>query len=434
MNVIENNLIGGLILSPEKIWEVADILSQHDLEDANHAQVFREILRAAKAGEKCDALTLAEAIPELSSLIMDAATNTLSSRNVRLYAERVAQKAISHRVKMAGIRISSLGPDASLADAFAELQGIDLNAGNTLLTTKDILRDVVDDLQAKCESESLLTGLDTGFDGINAMTAGLQPSDLVIIAGRPSSGKSTLAQNIAENVALGGKRVLFFTLEMSAQAMMKRCMASIGRVNLSSLRSPKLMDDADWGRVLDASSKLSEAPLVFDETSNVSADQVCARSRQAHSQDPLSLIVIDYLSYMAMPNHDNLAESIQDVTRQLKGLAKALNVPIILLSQLNRGVENRADKRPLMSDLRSSGAIEQDADLIIFMYRDEYYHKGSPHKGFAEAIIAKQRNGETGTVPLRALLQFTRFEDAPDGLPHTEPVRKTKGFSSKPSF
>jgi len=255
----------------------------------------------------------------------------------------------------------------------------------------------------------------TGFMDLDEKTSGMQPSDLIIIAGRPSMGKTSLAMNIAENAAVGHKvPVAVFSMEMPGSQLAMRMMSSLGRINAHRMRTGKLNDD-DWPRLTSSVSLLNEAPIFIDDTPGLTALDIRSRARRIKREHGLGMIVIDYLQLMTGGGEENRATEISNMTRSLKGLAKELNVPVIALSQLNRSVETRTDKRPVMSDLRESGAIEQDADVILFVYRDEVYREDSPDKGIAEIIIGKQRNGPIGTVRLTFLGEYTKFENYSSG-------------------
>jgi replicative DNA helicase len=276
-----------------------------------------------------------------------------------------------------------------------------------------LLAKAIDKIELLYEQEGSITGAATGFTDFDALTSGLQPADLIIIAGRPSMGKTTIAMNIAENIAInGGKPVAVFSMEMPGDALAMRMMSSLGRIDQSKVRTGKLEDD-EWPRLTSAMNLLAETKLFIDDTPALSPSEVRARARRlVREQGPLGLVVLDYLQLMQSPSSgDNRVNQISDISRSLKALAKELEVPVIALSQLNRNLESRPNKRPIMSDLRESGAIEQDADLIVFVYRDEVYNEDSPDKGTAEVIIGKQRNGPLGTVRLTFLGQYTRFEN-----------------------
>ena len=268
-------------------------------------------------------------------------------------------------------------------------------------------------LQTRYQSGGRVTGLPTGYTEFDEMTAGLQPTDLVILAARPAMGKTTLALNIAEHAAIKTRKpVAVFSMEMSASQLALRLISANGRVNATRLRTGQL-EDEDWSRVSSAIRMIKETKIFIDDTPGLSPEGLRAKARRLKREHGLGLIVIDYLQLMAVPgNSENRATEISEISRSLKGLAKELNVPVIALSQLNRSLETRTDKRPVMADLRESGAIEQDADLIVFIYRDDYYNKeNSPDKGLAEIIIGKQRNGPTGSFKLKFFGEYTRFDN-----------------------
>jgi replicative DNA helicase len=277
--------------------------------------------------------------------------------------------------------------------------------------------------------------LSTGFSQIDKMTAGLQRGDLVIVAGRPSMGKTAFAMNVAEHVALEKRRpVAVFSIEMSDLQLVQRMLGSVGRIDQHRLRTGMLTDD-DWGRTCKAMERLHDSPFVIEETVQLTITELRARARRIKRDNPeLALIVIDYLQLMAgqAKTQSERTQEIGDISRGLKALAKELDIPVMALSQLNRAVEQRMNKRPMMSDLKDSGSIEQDADLIVFLYRDEVYHEESSSAGYAEAIIGKQRNGAVGTKYLRFVKEETRFEDC-DWIPPKKEKRKKKGFDATSS-
>jgi replicative DNA helicase len=279
-------------------------------------------------------------------------------------------------------------------------------------TVKSILPDVVNRIDELYHSDGSLTGIATGFKKLDEMTSGLQPGDLIIIAGRPSMGKSTLAVNIAENAALGAnKSAAIFSMEMSAESLTLRMISSLGRINQSNLRSGRL-EEQDWPRIDSAMTQLSAAKIFIDETPGLTPTEIRARARRLKRERGLDLIVVDYLQLMQVAGtKENRATEISEISRSLKALAKELKVPVIALSQLNRAVEQRVEKKPVMSDLRESGSIEQDSDLILLIYREEVYDVNTTRKGIADIIIAKQRNGPTGDVQLTFLGQYTKFEN-----------------------
>jgi replicative DNA helicase len=275
-----------------------------------------------------------------------------------------------------------------------------------------LMAKAMDRLDTLLHADSHITGVATGITKFDELTAGLQPGDLVIVAGRPSMGKTSFAMNIAENAAIGGKvPTAIFSMEMSGEQLAMRMISSLGRIDQQKVRTGKL-DDTDWKRVSSAIALMSQAPVFIDDTGGLAPTELRARARRLRRDHNLGLIVVDYLQLMQVPGtRENRATEISEICRSLKSLARELKVPLIALSQLNRGLEQRDDKRPIMSDLRESGSIEQDADLIVFIYRDEVYNKDTEDKGVAEIIIGKQRNGPTDTVKTTFLGQFTRFEN-----------------------
>ena len=281
------------------------------------------------------------------------------------------------------------------------------------IQVKQVLSKVVDRIDTLFEQDSPITGLATGFTDFDMQTAGLQPADLVIVAGRPSMGKTSFAKNLAENTAIKSKQpVAVFSMEMPAESLAMRMLSSLGQIDQTRLRTGKLNDD-DWPRLTSAIALLNEAPLFIDDTPALTVTELRARARRLQREHGLSLIVIDYIQLMqgSGNSNENRATEISEISRSLKALAKELSVPVVALSQLNRSLEQRPNKRPVMSDLRESGAIEQDADVIVFIYRDEVYNEDSPEKGKAEIIISKQRNGPIGTVALTFQGKYTRFEN-----------------------
>ena len=279
-------------------------------------------------------------------------------------------------------------------------------------TVKSILPEVVNRIDELYQNEGKLTGIPTGFKQLDEMTSGLQPGDLIIVAGRPSMGKTTLAVNMAENAALGSKKsAAIFSMEMSAESLTLRMLSSLGRINQAHLRSGRLQED-DWPRIDSAMTQLGTASIHVDETPALTPTEIRARARRLKRERGLDLIVVDYLQLMQVTGtKENRATEIAEISRSLKALARELKVPVIALSQLNRGVEQRQEKKPVMSDLRESGGLEQDADVILLIYREDVYDPNTTRKGIADIIIAKQRNGPTGEVQLTFLGQYTKFEN-----------------------
>ncbi len=359
----------------------------------------------------------------LSYLIM-LAKDTPSAANIVAYANIVRDRSVLRQLIHVGTEISNSAFNTEgreTADLLenAERQVFQIaeqrqkGQGGGFIPIKSLLATAVNKIETLFEQESPITGAGTGFTDFDELTSGLQPADLIIVAGRPSMGKTTIAMNMAENIALkGDKPVAVFSMEMPGDALAMRMMSSLGRIDQHKVRTGKL-EDEDWPRLTSAINLLAGTHLFIDDSPALTPTEVRARARRlAREHGQLGLIVVDYLQLMQSPSSgDNRVQQISDISRGLKALAKELNVPVVALSQLNRNLEQRPNKRPVMSDLRDSGAIEQDADLIVFVYRDEVYNEDSPDKGIAEVIIGKQRNGPLGTVRLTFLGQYTRFEN-----------------------
>jgi len=427
----EQSIIGGLLLD-NQVWDkIATKLCEADFYRTEHRILFRAILNLSSKSQPFDVVTLLDTLKSNNDLddaggeayLFELANNTPSVANVSAYADIVREKSVQRQLisVASSIADSAYNPGArdvpELLD-FAERKVFAIaeqTAGDGGPEgIKSILVRAVEKIDALYHSGESITGLATGLSDLDEMTSGLQPSDLIIVAGRPSMGKTTLVMNIAEHVAIKTtKPVLVFSMEMPADSLAMRMMSSLGRIDQHRIRTGKLEDD-DWPRVTSAVHMLSEAPLFIDDSPALSPAEMRARARRLmkeHGQ--LGLIVVDYLQLMKVAGFkaDNRTAEISEISRSLKSLAKELHVPVIALSQLNRSLEQRQDKRPVMSDLRESGAIEQDADLICFIYRDEVYNEDSPDKGCAEIIIAKQRNGPIGRVRVAFLGKYTRFED-----------------------
>jgi replicative DNA helicase len=427
----EQAVLGGLMLAPDAYDRVADLLVEHDFYRRDHQLIWRAIRELAEKSRPYDAVTLGEWFESMGvaeqvaggAYLVELASTTPSSANIKAYAEIVRDKAVLRQLIEVGTGIVNDGfqPDGRdsgeiLAKAEQEVFAIaEAGArGRTDFTpVTKALSEAFDVLQKRYENGGSVTGLPTGYTEFDEMTAGLQPTDLLILAARPAMGKTTLALNMAEYAAIKSKKaVAVFSMEMSASQLALRLISSNGRVNATRLRNGQL-EDEDWSRVTGAIRMLRDAKIFIDDTPALSPEVLRAKARRLKREHDLGLIVIDYLQLMAVPgNSENRATEISEISRSLKGLAKELNVPVIALSQLNRSLETRTDKRPVMADLRESGAIEQDADVIVFIYRDEYYNKeNSPDKGLAEVIIGKQRNGPTGSIKLKFFGEYTRFDN-----------------------
>lgn len=430
----EQAVLGGLMLSGEAWDKVADKLTEEDFYRRDHQLIFRAIGQLAEQGQPCDAVTLGEWFDSQGeseligggAYIVELASTTPSAANIAAYAEIVREKSVLRQLIDIGTNIANDGyqpagrPARELLEV-AEQQVFRIaEAGSRGRQGFQSMRSAVKDafrlLQERYQNQGKITGLPSGFIDFDEHTAGLQPSDLIILAARPAMGKTSFALNVAEYAALKTKKpAAVFSMEMSASQLAFRLISSLGRVNQQALRTGQL-EDEDWSRVTHAITMLSEAKIFIDDTPALSPTELRARCRRLAREHGLGLIVIDYLQLMQVPgNRENRATEISEISRSLKALAKELNVPVIALSQLNRSLESRTDKRPVMADLRESGAIEQDADMIVFIYRDEYYHPESGEKGVAEIIIGKHRHGPTGTVKLAFHGKYTRFDNLASG-------------------
>ena len=431
----EQSVIGGLLLENEALDKIADILKAEDFYQFDHKTIFQHIAKLIERNRPADIVTVAESLEstaELSGIggiayLGALAQNTPTAANIRRYAEIVRERAIMRKLVTVGSGIaesaySPNGRDAQQLLDEAEAKIFQIAEGGQrssqgFTDIKVLLPQVAEriDMLFSRDDPSDVTGIPTGFSDLDSMTSGFQGGDLIIVAGRPSMGKTAFSINIAENVALDtGLPVALFSMEMASTQLAMRMIGSVGRLDQHRMRTGRL-EDEDWEKLTTALGKLNEAPIFIDEGASLSSFDVRARARRLHRQcGKLGLIVVDYLQLMSAPagkQGENRATEISEISRSLKALAKELDCPVVALSKLNRSVEQRPDKRPVMSDLRESGAIEQDADLILFIYRDEVYNPDSPDKGTAEIIIGKQRNGPIGRIRLTFIGEHTRFEN-----------------------
>lgn len=427
----EQAVLGGLMLAPEAYDRINDQLTDNDFYRRDHQLIYRAIRELAEKNRPYDAVTLGEWFESMGqselvgdgAYLIELASTTPSAANITAYAEIVRDKAVLRQLIQVGTDIVNdgfqpEGRESSELLANAEKQVFAIAEQGARGRTDFVgmhtaLRDAFSVLQDRFNNGESITGLPTGYVEFDHMTAGLQPTDLLILAARPAMGKTTFALNIAEYAAIKSKKaVAVFSMEMSASQLALRLISSNGRINATRLRTGQL-EDEDWSRVTSAISMLKETKIFIDDTPGLSPEILRSKARRLKREHDLGLIVIDYLQLMSVPgNSENRATEISEISRSLKGLAKELNVPVIALSQLNRSLETRTDKRPVMADLRESGAIEQDADVIVFIYRDDYYNKeNSPDKGLAEIIIGKQRSGPTGSIKLKFFGEYTRFDN-----------------------
>lgn len=427
----EQAVLGGLMLDNSTWDAVADRLVAEDFYRRDHQLIFAAIADLAGRNEPCDAVTLAGYLDNIGKgndtgglvYLATLARDTPSAANIRSYADIVRERAQLRKLIQVGGEIAgsvheSEGRTASELVDEAERRIFEIAEGGRknasgFVALREVLGTTIDRLDMLHQSQGALTGVSSGFTELDKMTAGLQAGDLIIVAGRPSMGKTTFAINIAENAALGKKPVpvAVFSMEMSREQLAFRMISSLGRVNQGHLRTG-FFGDEEWSRINGAIHLMKSAPIYIDDTGALTPTEVRARARRLKREHGLGLVVIDYLQLMQVPGtKENRATEISEISRGLKALAKELAVPVIALSQLNRSVEQRQDKKPVMSDLRESGAIEQDADVIMMIYREEVYDKDTTRKGIADIIIAKQRNGPTGEINLTFLGEYTKFEN-----------------------
>jgi len=432
----EQSVLGGLLLDNQAWERVADILAEANFYRDDHRRIYRHIGKLMEKNRPADMVTVFESIEQSEdkdktgglAYLGALAQNTPSAHNIRRYAEIVRERAIQRRLIEVGTGIADtalnpMGKDVGQLLDEAESRVFEIAEAGArghqgLVEIQPILAQVmerIDELYHR-DNPSDITGIATGFSDLDQKTSGLQQGDLIIVAGRPSMGKTAFALNIAEHVAVNDRLpVAVFSMEMAGTQLAMRMLGSIGRLDQMKLRTGKLTDE-DWSRLTDAVGKVHDAPIHIDETPALNCLELRARARRMHRQyDGLGLVVVDYLQLMSSTSYgENRATEISEISRSLKALAKELKVPVVALSQLNRGLEQRPNKRPVMSDLRESGAIEQDADVILFIYRDEVYNPESADKGKAEIIIGKQRNGPIGMLNLTFIGEYTRFENYAD--------------------
>ncbi|MCK5896014.1 MAG: replicative DNA helicase [Cocleimonas sp.] len=431
----EQSVLGGLMLENNTWEKIADRIVEEDFYRYDHRLIFRAIADLAEENKPLDVITLSEWLKQRGELndagglayLSTMAKDTPSAANIRAYADIVREKSVLRQLISVGSNIADSAynsgdrPSKELLDEaerhvfrIAE-QGSRQQAFHSI---KDLLKSSLARIEELSKSDKTITGESTGYTDLDNKTSGFHGGDLVIVAGRPAMGKTTFSMNIAEHVVLNKedesrkKVVAIFSMEMPAEQLILRMFASYGRVPLTDIRTGKI-SEGDWPRIGMAVKDFARTKLFIDDTPALSPTEIRAKTRRlAREHDGIDLIVIDYLQLMQTGSKsDNRAAEISEISRSLKGLAKELDCPIIALSQLNRSLEQRPNKRPVMSDLRESGAIEQDADIIIFIYRDEVYNEDSPDKNLAEIIIGKQRNGPIGTVRLTFIGQYTRFDN-----------------------
>ena len=427
----EQSLLGGLLLDNLKWDEVIQEVGDQDFYSQNHRLIFQAISGLHTAGDPADAITTSQWLASQNKLeavggltyIGTLANNTPSTANILTYARIVRDQSILRSLISVANDISDLAynPEGRIPREVldqAENLVFDISERDGarqrgFTPIQDLLASSINRIELLSESPDMVTGIPTGFSDVDSQTSGLQQGDLIIIAGRPSMGKTSFAMNIAEYVAVDKHLpVAIFSMEMPGEQLAMRMLSSLGRINSNKVRTGRLTDE-DWPRLYSALGLLDKAPIFIDDSAGLNTLDLQSRARRLMRENQkLGLIIIDYLQLMNAPDsNENRATEISGITRALKILAKELRVPVVALSQLNRSLEQRPNKRPVMSDLRESGAIEQDADVIFFIYRDEVYNEDTSQKGVAELIIGKQRNGPIGTTRLTFRGEFTRFEN-----------------------
>lgn len=420
----EHAVLGSLMQNNAAFDSIADLISERDFYRDDHRRIFRAIMTLIEASKQADVITVLERLKVTGDAehvgglaYLGAITRNTPSGNARRFAEIVRDHRIARDLMAAAAKMHELAHQhGDIGKRLEEAQSLIANLHEGTISDEpilihDFLVKVIEDVDQRFHGGGEMFGLSSGLVDIDKMTGGFQKGDLVIIAGRPSMGKSALGVQIAQHVAMNeGKAALIFSLEMSGMSLAQRAISNVGRVNSDALRTGKLRDE-DWPRLTTAVGKLNDAPILIDQASSPSVTQMRAKARRANRKHELGVILVDYIQLMSGKG-DNRNEEVSSITRGLKLLAQELDVPVIALSQLSRKCEERADKRPLMSDLRESGAIEQDADVIMFVYRDDYYTKEKClNPGVAEILFRKQRNGPTGDVLLTWSGEYTRFDN-----------------------
>ena len=426
----ERAVLGALLLDPEAWDKTSGQINDLDFHLEAHRKIFIAIEQLAQKDQPFDALTVSEQLKKKhqiteiggEAVLFELANTTPTAAHITAYTDIIREHSLLRQLLSAGHSISNMAYQSgeySARDLLDQAETTIFKIADIRQTNQgpapitQVLTHATERLDALSQTKDGVTGLSTGFTDLDRMTAGFQQGDLIVIAGRPSMGKTAFAMNIAEHAAITGEKpILIFSLEMPAESLALRMLSSLGRVNQQRMRSGRLTDD-DWPRVTSAVSMMSEANMFIDDAAGLTPMEMRARARRiARQHGQIGLIVVDYLQLMRMGGKvESRTIEISDISRALKNLAKELKTPLIAVSQLNRSLEQRQDKRPIMSDLRESGAIEQDADLIGFIYRDEVYHEHSEDKGIAEVIIGKQRNGPIGKLRLTFLGEYTRFEN-----------------------
>lgn len=427
-NEAETSILGAILLDNEVIHGIIEIIRPEDFYDGSHQIIFESMIELIDRRDPVDIVTLSSELKSknlydrvgglqyLNYLIDVVPTSANTQFYSRVIKEMSLRRKLIHEIgEISTEALSGEGDIDSFLDS-VEKRIFDISESKIkkgLIKAADVVKDSVKHIEKLYINKEPITGLSSGFKDLDHLTSGLQKSDLVIIAGRPSMGKTALVLSIAQNVTLNqDKTCAFFSLEMSREQIVMRLLCAESRVSNSRIRSGNLAEN-DLPKIVEAASRISQSKLYIDDTPALSVLEMRAKARRLHRETPLDLIIVDYLQLMKAPSRriERRDQEISEISSSLKALAKELNIPVIALSQLNRSVETRNDKRPIMADLRESGAIEQDADIIGFVYRDEVYNPETPDKGVAELIISKHRNGSIGTIRMAFMAELTRFED-----------------------
>ena len=425
----EESVLGSMLMATdsfEAIGDVLQILHADDFYRPAHRVVYESIMRLFAAGQPVDAVTVAADLEKMGELekaggrpaIFGIVDSTPSYANAAYYARIVEERSLLRRLIRASSEISQMAFEGGqeINTTLDRAEGLifevaQRRVADTMSPVQDLLNPMVAEIEKLHEHQSDVLGLPTGFRDFDSLTSGLHKDNLIIVAARPAVGKSTFALNVAAHAALAGHGVAYFSLEMSKTELVQRLLCSTGGIDAQRIRNRRLTD-RDWFEITRAADRLQRAPLWIDDSAITTALEMRAKCRRLAARGDLSLVVVDYMQLMhSHTKSENRQQEVSDISRNLKILARELNVPVIAVSQLNRGVEARADKRPMLGDLRESGSLEQDADLVVFLYRDEYYDRDSRDKGVAEVIVAKHRNGPTGEVRLAYLAHQLRFGD-----------------------
>lgn len=446
----EQSVIGALLIDPLKLDDVMEIISGDDFYNPNHKMIFNSIVDLGSKGVTADVVTLSEEMHSAGNLeqcgglgyLVEIANNTPTSHNVKAYSRIVCDRAIERRIEESGGRITELGADEAinvddkLAMLHAEISGLERKDDAGIVCFDTLLKNRITEIDGKFRN-TVPRGLMTGFKDLDERYAGIGSSALWVLAARPGQGKTALAMNIAKNVVLGGSEVIVFTMEMDKNELTDRLLSSTCGINSQKIRSGQLTEE-DWPKLSAGVQQLKGMKIHIIDIPALDIHRAKAIARKFKRFGKIGLIVVDYLQLMTNNKEKDRLQVVSSVSRELKVMAKTMGCPVLALSQLNRGVESRADKRPGLSDLRESGQIEQDADIISFIYRDEYYNKDSPYPGVAEIITGKFREGEVGTDLLNTELQFARFTNYAgpkfEAQAQIEAPKKRLGFSDKDGY